>query len=279
MKHPYWIAVIWAIVFICIYGLLKVESPNQDTIEELFWAGISISLTLQVYAYISNKLLIGAWIIYNCGLLFDLLDDLIDTQFLPLLLFDTTLKNIGFILTCAGLILLIKDKRKTIKLLNEQIQASQVLQQKLAFEASHDQLTSLGNRRACFTRFEQLKSHYYRVYYFDLDNFKHANDTYGHQCGDEILIDFSKRLCAHFSAENCFRLGGDEFVAFCNDKQLNIELVRNDLCRFMHDFGMGVSIGYANLNPDEDTDAIIHKADQRMYEDKTTKTSRNTAVN
>ncbi len=97
MKHPYWILAIWAMVFCCIYWLVKVEHPNLDTIEELFWAGISLSLTLQVYAYIGNKLLISAWIIYNCGLLFDLLDDLIDTQLLPLLLFDTTLKNIGFI--------------------------------------------------------------------------------------------------------------------------------------------------------------------------------------
>lgn len=278
MKHPYWLAVIWAIVFFCIYWLLRSEPANIDTIEELFWAGISISLTLQVYAYISNKLLIGAWLIYNCGLLFDLLDDLVDTQILPLLLFDTTLKNIGFILTCAGLILLIKDKRKTITLLNHQIQASQVLQQKLEFEASHDQLTSLGNRRACFTRFEQLKAHCYRVYYFDLDNFKHANDHYGHQCGDEILMDFAKRLCAHFSTENCFRLGGDEFVAFCDDKNFNLEQLRSDLSTHMHNFGMGVSIGYADLSANEDTDAIIHKADQRMYADKSTKPVRNTTL-
>ncbi len=179
---------------------------------------------------------------------------------------------------CAGLIFLIKDKRKTIKLLNHQIHESQVLQQKLEFEASHDQLTSLGNRRACFIRFEQLKAHYYRVYYFDLDNFKHANDSYGHQCGDEILMDFAKRLCAHFKAENCFRLGGDEFVAFCDNKNPDIELLRKDLSVYMQDFGMGVSIGYANLTADDQTDTIIHIADQRMYEDKTTKTSRNPAA-
>ncbi|KTF16633.1 GGDEF domain-containing protein [Pseudoalteromonas sp. H105] len=275
MKHPYWLAIIWLFVLVCSIHLLNSDLFDMDLLEELFWAALSVSLTLQVYAYLGNKLLITAWVVYCTGLILDLLDDLVDTEIFPVLLFDTALKNIGFLLTCMGLYLLILEKRKTIKKLNHEIQLSQKLQQQLEQEANHDQLTGLGNRRACFTRFEQLKSHYQRVYYFDLDNFKFANDKYGHQCGDLILTSFAKRLSTKFRQHNCFRLGGDEFIAFCNDDSPNLNELREYLIADMKEFQVSVSIGTAPLCPEQDPDTILHNADQNMYVDKSHKAERN----
>ena len=277
MKHPYWLVIIWLIVLICSMWLLNVEQPQFDTIEELFWAAISVSLTLQVYSYLSNKLLIYAWVLYCSGLLLDLLDDIIDTQLFPLLIFDTTLKNSGFLLTCTALLLLIKEKRTTISSLNDEIQTRQALQEQLEYDASHDKLTGLGNRRACFARFEQLQQQYQRIFYFDLDNFKYANDHYGHRQGDLILLDFAVRLSEQFDAQNCFRLGGDEFVAFFNEDTPDIQHLRQQLTSMIKTYQVGVSIGFADLNSDSHPDQILHMADQKMYRDKKCKSMRNTS--
>lgn len=274
MKHINWLICIWVVVFICTYFLLSHEQSQFDTIEELFWAGISVSLTLQVYSSLGNRVLIGAWILYCSGLIFDLLDDLLDAQMFPFLVFDTTFKHVGFLLTCAGLFSLITEKRATIKKLNIEIQTRQTLQEQLEFEASHDKLTALGNRRACFARFDELKEHFHLIYYFDLDNFKFANDNYGHQCGDEILVDFAQRLSQHFTKQNCFRLGGDEFIAFCDDENPNIDELRIYLTAFMQQYKVGVSIGFAELNNDDNPDHLLHIADQNMYRDKTSKSMR-----
>lgn len=51
------------------------------------------------------------------------------------------------------------------------------------------------------------------VLYIDFDRFKSINDTYGHDVGDEVLIEISKRLAITNNKDNILaRLGGDEFV-------------------------------------------------------------------
>ena len=50
--------------------------------------------------------------------------------------------------------------------------------------------------------------------YMDLDDFKQVNDTYGHDCGDQLLNGFAERLQSALStAGTLIRLGGDEFIA------------------------------------------------------------------
>jgi len=82
-----------------------------------------------------------------------------------------------------------------------------------------DPLTGLCNRRAAEDRLaaeasrSQRYGHSFTVISFDLDNFKHINDTYGHPAGDLVLKEFAKRLeGAVRLSDLASRMGGDEFL-------------------------------------------------------------------
>ena len=86
----------------------------------------------------------------------------------------------------------------------------------LAYQAHHDQLTGLPNRRKLLQDLEQrLESQSTEptlLLVFDLDGFKAYNDTYGHPAGDTLLIRLGERLQAAVSGRGCaYRMGGDEF--------------------------------------------------------------------
>ena len=85
--------------------------------------------------------------------------------------------------------------------------------------ATHDSLTGLPNRAFFKQRMAQALSDAsagtrpFAVLLMDLDRFKAVNDTKGHQCGDELLVEVARRLVqACGGDELCVRLGGDEFV-------------------------------------------------------------------
>ncbi|WP_077284572.1 diguanylate cyclase domain-containing protein [Cognaticolwellia aestuarii] len=88
------------------------------------------------------------------------------------------------------------------------------------FEADHDPLTDLLNRRAGEKRLKKAlrdcikHRHYLVLMMIDLDKFKPINDTYGHEAGDKVLTTTAQRLKKHFNQETdiCIRLGGDEFI-------------------------------------------------------------------
>jgi diguanylate cyclase (GGDEF)-like protein/PAS domain S-box-containing protein len=88
------------------------------------------------------------------------------------------------------------------------------------FEADHDPLTHLLNRRSGEkklhkTLFYCLKQHQHLVLMMiDLDKFKPINDTFGHEAGDKVLVEIARRLKARFNLDTdlCIRWGGDEFI-------------------------------------------------------------------
>ena len=91
-------------------------------------------------------------------------------------------------------------------------------------QAQMDSLTGLLNRATFVnqvSRFiEQNSIRNSAIFFIDLDKFKTVNDQYGHHVGDELLIEFSKRLKACFSNEEMIsRLGGDEFSVFLKEIQ------------------------------------------------------------
>jgi Amt family ammonium transporter len=89
----------------------------------------------------------------------------------------------------------------------------------LSYQASHDAVTGLINRREFENRLvEALDSTYenneqtYALLYIDLDQFKVVNDTFGHTAGDELLLQISELLQGNIrSTDVLARLGGDEF--------------------------------------------------------------------
>lgn len=91
---------------------------------------------------------------------------------------------------------------------------------RLAHNAMHDPLTSLPNRLLLAERLERAMDRFvrnggqrYAVLFLDLDNFKHVNDSLGHQVGDKLLIELGDRLqkCVR-PHDTVARLGGDEFA-------------------------------------------------------------------
>ena len=153
----------------------------------------------------------------------------------------------------------------------------------LRYQAQHDDLTGLVNRREFEVRLERsLKSvHEMRgqhvFCYMDLDQFKLVNDTCGHAAGDELLRQISVLLANRMRERDTLaRLGGDEFGLLLENCSLaDASQITNTLLkivhdyRFMHDekiFNIGVSIGMVVINDSfESVSEIVHAADSACY--------------
>lgn len=157
---------------------------------------------------------------------------------------------------------------------------------RMAHLACHDELTGLSNRVALSEHFEQAlnlaRRHHKRVglLFIDLDNFKHVNDTLGHEAGDRVLRTFSSRVirCVRSTDLVC-RYGGDEFVVLLSEIGQAEDAAKvagliyqaaGKAVRYRgHDIDLQLSIGIS-LYPDhgEDADVLLHRADAAMYQAK-----------
>jgi len=104
-----------------------------------------------------------------------------------------------------------------------------------AYQARYDKLTNMPNREFFFEQFDRILAERQdcdekiAILFIDIDNFKVVNDTYGHQAGDEVLIEISRRLKAELCEGDLLaRFGGDEFVVLVKD----IEGLEGILSRF-----------------------------------------------
>ena len=141
------------------------------------------------------------------------------------------------------------------------------LSQQLSYEASHDALTGLVNRREFELRLQkaleqsQVDRTVHALCYLDLDQFKIINDTCGHIAGDELLRQLAEVLVAKIrSGDTLARLGGDEFgVLLLNCPLEHATRVATVLLRAIDDFqfvwgrsnfSVGVSIGMVPITAD-----------------------------
>ncbi|WP_341322239.1 sensor domain-containing diguanylate cyclase [Solibacillus sp. FSL H8-0523] len=159
------------------------------------------------------------------------------------------------------------------------------LEQDLHYRVSHDALTTVYNR----DYFEQMMTYYNQeenvalgLVLCDLDRLKHANDTYGHKIGDQ-LIQAAAGLLKSVFLENAIvsRVGGDEFVILIPQTTLlEIERLCDQLREkisqspsFIDDLHLHMSIGIAFSEQSlGKTDSLYMEADAQMYEDKRQKT-------
>jgi diguanylate cyclase (GGDEF)-like protein len=157
-----------------------------------------------------------------------------------------------------------------------------VLNRKVEFLASHDELTGLPNRSMFRQRLEHSVAKAVRdgsqilLLYFDLDHFKMVNDTLGHEAGDQLLVMATKRIRESVRATDVLcRLGGDEFVMIMEgaSPQDGHRLVRDIIAAFAVPFEIDkqrvyctVSIG-VSVYPDDtvDTQTLLAYADLAMY--------------
>jgi diguanylate cyclase (GGDEF)-like protein len=158
-----------------------------------------------------------------------------------------------------------------------------MVREKLALEeslADTDPLTGLSNRRFFM---EQLDREYARlqrspeaftIAYFDLDNFKHVNDTMGHDEGDELLLAVSRTLSSSIrKIDFAARLGGDEFAVLFpmlkKDNALSVlETLQVELLDAMKEKAWPVtfSIGAITFTMvTESSRDMVKKVDDLMY--------------
>lgn len=168
-------------------------------------------------------------------------------------------------------------------ILNEQRKEAE---QRLNQQAHYDELTKLPNRVLFADRFAQAVKHsddnntLLAICFIDLDNFKPVNDNYGHDAGDQLLIEVAKRLKeATRQTDTISRQGGDEFTLLLNDIEsktqceqllgrINKSLSQPYLIGDTH-HKVSASIG-ATLHPNDeaDLDTLLRHADQAMYQAK-----------
>jgi len=128
------------------------------------------------------------------------------------------------------------------------------------------------NRRSYESRLSSLREHAV-IYYFDVDEFKSINDTYGHVVGDNVLAEVGDTIYTAFSkAGYCYRIGGDEF---CVIAQISDMAAEKYLSNFLRELTVRraknghlphVSVGYACFDPVRDSvEDVIERADQMMY--------------
>jgi diguanylate cyclase (GGDEF)-like protein/PAS domain S-box-containing protein len=165
----------------------------------------------------------------------------------------------------------------------EDITEARALSQQLRFQAAHDALTGLVNRREFENRLERAATSAedgrseHAVCYLDLDQFKIINDTCGHVAGDELLKRLGRVLAQQMRTQDTLaRLGGDEFGVLLEDCSMHLaERVANALRRTIEDFrfvwekqvfGIGVSIGVVPIQgPGQTVSSILSAADAACY--------------
>ncbi|MDQ2819670.1 MAG: EAL domain-containing protein [Pseudomonadota bacterium] len=160
-------------------------------------------------------------------------------------------------------------------------------ERRLQHLAQHDALTGLANRSLLHDRLQDSIDNALRtgtlgaLAFIDLDNFKHINDTFGHDSGDAVLRSIAKRLRhALRDDDTVARVGGDEFVLLMNNQpgvrritEL-VDSIREALGAPIRAGGKeimaSVSIG-VSLFPDNGVQAeqIMRAADAAMYHAKT----------
>ncbi len=152
--------------------------------------------------------------------------------------------------------------------------------------AHYDVLTQLPNRVLLADRFDlalaQCKRNHTElaVCFLDLDNFKPVNDMYGHELGDELLIEVAKRIKSNIREEDTVsRHGGDEFVLLLGNLEgyAQCETLLNRILNSLikaynfegHTISISASIGVSFYPRDNaDLDTLMRHADQAMYQAK-----------
>ena len=155
-------------------------------------------------------------------------------------------------------------------------------------ELAHtDSLTSIKNKTAYIELTEKIDSQIsagtakFCIVMIDVNYLKRVNDTYGHERGNEYLINACKLAGSIFGEENIFRVGGDEFVVVltgdavdnCKDliRQINDEIKKfkaNDELQPWEKVSAAVGAGFYREGVDKNCEEVFKRADTQMYKNK-----------
>jgi diguanylate cyclase (GGDEF)-like protein len=177
----------------------------------------------------------------------------------------------------------VNELAQALDLMNEDLDRET---NRLAFMATHDDLTELPNRSLLEDRLEQVVARSKRhntkaaVLFLDLDQFKIINDSLGHSFGDKILKMVAERITFQLREEDTVaRFGGDEFVVIVADFE-HMQGVSNIAEKLLfvinqpyiidgYDLSISGSIGISICPDDSDVaETLIQNADTAMYQSK-----------
>lgn len=159
-----------------------------------------------------------------------------------------------------------------------------------------DRLTGIANREAIIRRLEdriirhrrRSDLHPFALLFIDLNSFKAINDKFGHDVGDQVLVEVAERLSQGIRDNDmAARFGGDEFIVLLEKVSHRADVTR--ACEHLHAllknpykatvvltedpsaYAKGASIGFA-LYPDDgqDLETLMKRADEQMYTEKST---------
>ncbi len=153
----------------------------------------------------------------------------------------------------------------------------------IRYQAEHDELTELPNRRYSLKLLNTLIASGVKctVIIMDIDDFKDINDFYGHACGDEVLREIARRLLELMDNKHFFasRLGGDEFLMII--KKLELRQGSNLISHLKQLFSVPVvceekkhfvkvsmGVAYSSSNNISEAGEIISNADFALYKAK-----------
>ena len=149
----------------------------------------------------------------------------------------------------------------------------------IADQSRRDELTGAKNRHYLRDDVPTLLGSDFYVMFCDIDNFKHYNDTYSHEIGDNLLREFYFALREAFGDECTYRYGGDEFLVISPDFsegefQKKLEKCRTQLGQAGKDHtemqGLTFSGGCIHSTIDDEATFrdMLHEADARLMESK-----------
>lgn len=142
-------------------------------------------------------------------------------------------------------------------------------------QSASDELTALPNRRQFRQKLEQIGARSFSIALIDLDHFKKINDEFGHDAGDQMLIQFAA-LLQSLTPEGALaaRLGGEEFGWLFYDEQLQVDVLLQQLLQQSRTIlpdnlrSLTISIGAGQRKPGEAPEHLMHRADQSLYKAK-----------
>ena len=173
-----------------------------------------------------------------------------------------------------GIMMDITEKRDTETYLNEEKKIHEK-------NATLDFLTELLNRRGLHIHTKRFFQGTHStdkpitIAMFDIDEFKEANDSYGHEYGDKVLLDIANLLKDNTRSEDIVsRFGGDEFLLIFTDMHLNdaykvCERIRTAVQKKYQDEAVKITLsGGIQQYHNEDLDTLIKKVDDLLYQAK-----------
>lgn len=185
--------------------------------------------------------------------------------------------------------LTIQAQQKELRLQYEELLRKNALiteqTKKLELLATRDFLTGLSNRRDFLGRTEQEAKRFKRtnrpfaIILLDIDYFKRINDTYGHTCGDQVLVNISRALEKALRAQDILaRWGGEEFIGLLPETGLDgakiaAEKILSDVENLVHDgidgsLAVTVTLGVCLYDGACTIEECIRRADQALYRGK-----------